>query len=272
MRMKLSLSAFLLCGVLTDMIAQGRDFSSITVTLSGGMEFVITDSLGRRAGYDPMKRQRYDEINESYGVFSIDSENPEVESPEPVKEFMTHTPIDGRYRLTLFGTKSCRYTLSITLSRGIQDGAEFDFDGVADSNTVQQYEFRYSAVPKTRMTANKIVQPVTLRKDLDQCYTLLLLGGKELHKDLTHRLDKFEKYLAHKDSSKAREELEDFKDKIEDVRKQTVKKEQKKERREKEFLTKDTYQILQEDVDALLKQLPQRRKGKGWDHDDRDRP
>ncbi|MBM4162466.1 MAG: hypothetical protein FJ217_15365 [Ignavibacteria bacterium] len=260
---KLELLVLVLACYLAEASLQERDFRSITVAASGGVEFLIQDSLGRRSGYDPRTAKRYDEINQSYGVFSIDSENPSVPAPEPVKEFMTYAPVDGNYTVTVFGTRSSPYRLSMTLSRGIRDGADYDFGGVVDSNIVVQYQFRYTSVPHEPMSAFKVVRLQTLREDLRTCYTLKFVGEKELYNDLTRRLDKLDKYLSDKDSSKARHELEKFQEKIDQVRKETVKTEQKKAKPPKHFISKDAYDILTEDVTLLLKQLPIDKKGKG---------
>lgn len=249
-------------------LGQDNRFHSVTVRVNGAVEFVIKDPLGKRSGFDPKLNQRYDEINESYGVFSIDSEDPNVEPPESVNEFMTQNPVDGKYSLSLYGTKPSEYRLSIVISRALDEGADFIFKGVMDSAATVQYEFEYSSVSGTPFTATKVVSSSTLRQDLDNSFKLNLLGGREFYKELNHRLDKFEKELTKKDSSKARHELEKFWKNIDEVFQKEKKKEKNEEKEDKKFVTDDAYQIFQEDVQALLNQLPLKEKGEKDDEDD----
>jgi len=258
----------------------------IEITGTRSVHFIVKDPLGRRTGRDPRGSSKpwigtaLQEIpNANYSTNAIGDSRTEIQPSEDdiQHEFMYEAgfPEDyGRYLIDAIGIKPGLYSIYVTVSLRIDSVQPFhaEFRGLIDKDSSRQYRLELSSQQGARTSLEKVPSWGAIRIDINVGYEVGLLGDKDLYKDLTHRLDKFEKYLAHKDSSKAREELEDFKDKIEDVRKQTVKKEQKKERREKEFLTKDAYQILQEDVDALLKQLPQRRKGKGWDHDDRDRP
>jgi hypothetical protein len=235
------------------------------------VQILLSDSAGKSVGFDSKSAKVMRELGEcGYGLTGVGDIGVPLgrQTNEQSYELWVKGPPRVTFTLKVFGEYGGQYSLRIR--QGGETATLLTLNRFIFKGTEQAFALSLSA--GTKPILEKKTNPRVLREVLDNCYRMNLLGDKDLYKDLTHRLDKFEKYLAHKDSSKAREELEDFKDKIEDVRKQTVKKEQKKERREKEFLTKDAYQILLEDVDALLKQLPQRRKGKGWDHDDRDRP
>jgi ElaB/YqjD/DUF883 family membrane-anchored ribosome-binding protein len=283
---KSSLLILLTVAVTVQPKAQQKVHMQITAT--DNAHFVLTDPEGRKTGRDPRGASHRAEGIPIDGIpganYSFESVGAIPDSNETVDATYYHVlaysfdspTSDGIYSIDLVGIDLGQFDLYVSVdpARGSsRQRARFVLRHlVIDQDSAIAYRLTYDGTPGSRPKFDKVVFARTIRQDAHACLELKLLGNSELYKDLSHRADKFEKYLAHKDSSKAREELEDFKDKIEDVRKQTVKKEQKKERREKEFLTKDAYQILQEDVDALLKQLPQRRKGKGWDHDDRDRP
>jgi hypothetical protein len=252
--------------------AQTREFHDLSVRATGGAEFVLKDALGRMSGFDPTTNRRYDDINNSYGVFSIDSENPDVQAPEAVNEFDTRDPVDGLYTLTLHGTKLTLYTLSVVITRSINDstgdvdGKEFNFKGVIDSGQVFSYVVRYASTRGAPLESYKIVQASSLRQDLACCYNLTLLGDKEIYKDLENRANKFSDYLIDKDSVKARHELEKLQEKLDQIRGDTVKKEHRKEKPPKHFMTADAYQILEEDVNALIKQMPTEKKDNKGKH------
>jgi hypothetical protein len=228
------------------------------------------DAMGRRSGFDPLANRKYIEINESYGESSVDSEDPNVEPPEPVMEFMTSRPVDGAYELELYGTKLSPFTLSVTVGRSMGDrGKRFVFSGLIDKGNVVNYKFTYSSALNVPLSASKSVGLSTLRQDLDNCYKLKLFGGKELYRDLNQRVGTFERYLSKKDSLKARHELEKFGETLEREYKRTTKGHDGKPKDKKRFVTEDAYRILNEDVDGLLDLLPKERKKNREDRDEK---
>jgi hypothetical protein len=66
-------------------------------------------------------------------------------------------------------------------------------------------------------------------------------------------LDNSNNHFADKDSVKARQELEEFEDALQDVQNQTVK--SRNEKGNENFITQDVYQILSEDVGLLSQQV-----------------
>ena len=168
-------------------------------------------------------------------------------------------PLFGSFSIQVYGQYQGAYSLRIA-----QGGKPFlklalrryIFKG-------RQQDFILSVSTGNVATIEKSVRISSLHQDLRDSYDAELLGPKELFAELSHRLDKLDKYFADKDSSKARHELEKFQEKIDQVRKETVKTELKKQKLPKHFISKDAYEILTEDVSILLKHLPLDKKGKG---------
>jgi len=266
----------MLAAMLVSVIAVGQGQqreNDVEIIVKGPVEFIVKDFAGRMTGFDPRSETYFKEIpGASYGTGGVDTEDPTV--PAIVIQefgFGTGSPSPGKYSVSLIGTGLGVFEGRIVVTRLLSSstGASFVFKGIINRNQVVGYLFVFAPDSANPLTAEKEVPSSILRQDLDNSYKLKLLGEKELHKDLSHRLDKLEKYLSDKDSSKARHELEKFGEKIEDVRDQTIKTEQKKQKPLKHFITADAYQILQEDVNALLKQLPDEKKGKKEKDDDK---
>jgi len=271
-------SLWLIVFIVTVCESFSQDRGFLHVSTGVQVQFIVTDPSGRRTGEDPrgmpnpMQGKAFREIpGASYSVGSV-GDSPEKEY-KPSREDLQFdfqcrfiTPDnDGAYTIQTIGIELGVYSLFVDISP--RRGSNLKpfrkrMKDLTDIGQVTEYKFTYSSTYPTPANLAKVVALQTLRQDLDNSYKLKLLGEKELHKDLSHRLDKLEKYLSDKDSSKARHELEKFGEKIEDVRDQTIKTEQKKQKPLKHFITADAYQILQEDVSALLKQLPDDKKKK----------
>lgn len=242
--------------------------NAISIDINGGVEFVVLDPIGRREGMDPIANQRFREINNSYGEFSVDSEDPDVDAPEPYNEFMADKGIDGLYRLTLFGTKPARYRLFIVV-RSKEKAQGFDMFGLIDSNQVRVLEFTYSNDSTVSFVVKKLITATDLREDLRNCFKLGFLGGRSLFRELVEKVEHIEKRLERKDSSKAFEELEKLAKELKKVRDETEKHEGRK-RKPSRFITKEAYDILNEDVTILMSSLPPRKHDKE-DDDKEDR-
>ncbi|HLA68386.1 MAG TPA: hypothetical protein VJN65_01690 [Bacteroidota bacterium] len=242
--------------------------NEVSVSVNGGIEFVLVDPLGRREGIDPITNQRYREINNSYGEFSVDSEDPDVDPPEPINEFMTHEPSDGLYRLTLYGTKVARYRLFITVFS--QDkGQGIDTYGLIDSNQVRVLEFNYSSDSTMPFVVKKLVTATGLREDLSNCFKLGFLGGRPLYRELSQKVNRIDKRFEKKDSSGAHKELERLAKELKKVWEETERHEKRK-RTPSRFVTTEAYQILNEDITILMSSFSPRKHHKG-DDDKKDR-
>ena len=224
-------------------------FMAMSVLVDGGVEFVITDPQGRRSGFDISTGTRYDEINKSYGVMSIDSEDPDIDPPESSMEFATQSPLNGEYLLLLQGTKLAKYELCVDLIQDLGKSVRFEYSGVIDSSGLQVFFLNYSSVIGDFIGAEREIEGKSLRTDLDNCYKLNLLGKKPLYIDLDHRVSKYEKYIEKEESAKARHELEKLDKKLDEVYKRTSK---GKSADPNHFIKEDAYRILKEDVKRLM--------------------
>jgi len=234
----------------------------VQMDFSGPVEYVVTDSQGKRSGLNPITHMDYDEI--PYSGYGDGSQ-------EGSREFgfntaLKDTSFSTTYTIQIFGT-----------GKGIFDGgggarqtwsgkgASFRTRGVIDSNQNVTYKFSYSTDSTITPTFWKVVTPQIIRQDFENCFKLKLLGKEEFYKDLIHQLDDIVKDVAHKDSVEARKDLEKFSDEFEDVFNETFKDNPKKnaivmaefEKTHKKFVGLDAYKILSEDVSLLLQQLPE---------------
>ena len=260
--MKHSIFVFFLLVPLT--VDRASAQNGISIRVGGSVEYVVTDPQQRREGVDPIANQLYREINSSYGEFSVDSEDPDVDPPEPVNEFMTHDPVDGFYRLTLFGTKLARYRFSIVVDAQNKGKSSVTF-GTIDINQVRFMEFDYSSDSSKPFVLKKLITGTNLREDLNNCQKLGFLGGRSLFKELLEKAEHIENRLERSDSSKAYEEVEKFAKKLKKVRDETEKLEGKKPKSNR-FITREAFDILSEDVAILMSSLSPRKHHKKDDN------
>ncbi len=238
----------------------------------GNVRMLIIDGAGRKLGYDPNTKTYFEQIpRSSIGAAGIDivtdegGESDESQS-NPV-EAMIFDVVEGRYQIIVSGKSLSFFSLQFRTEYN-NKGKTFETGGIIDSAQTVSFNFTFTTTSGLVFEVERVISSSTLRQDLAASFKLNLLGDKEFYKDLSKRLEKFERELADKDSSKARHELEKFGKKLEEVRKETIKNEEKKEKEEKKFITADAYQILQEDVNTLLKQLPAKKKGEKDEEDD----
>lgn len=238
---------FILCMLLlySCMSAQNQEMT-VELGVKGEIQFILTDPMGRREGIDPRSGARYREINNSYGVYSVDSEDPDFPAPPPIIEFISYSPIPGEYGLTLYGVGRSRYEIDgFLMVRPLR--LTFSTRGVIDSLQSAEYRFHLDTTGR-KPWFKKIVGVHSLRQDLDNCYKLELLGARPLYIDFSHRVAKYEE-AAGKGASRAKHELEKFKKKLDEVYEKT-----KRATKEKNhFVTDLAYRILKEDIEVLLK-------------------
>jgi hypothetical protein len=234
-----------------NLVCQGRrENPRITVRVDSRIEFVITDPQGKRSGFNPIENTKFVEINDSYGVMSIDSEDPDIEAPPAVAEFDDDAPTKGTYSLTLFGTRIAAYRMSITMSRTLDDGDVLVIRGVIDSGQTQTYSFDYTPEVGKEYKVSKVIVSNSLRQDLEGYFKLNLLGGHLLFRDLSRRVSKYEEYEEKSNTTKAVHELVKLAKKLDEVYKKTIK---GKSSHPNHFITEDAYRILKEDVVELMK-------------------
>ena len=270
-----------LCIVPEGVNAQDSYLLSISITPQA--HFVVTDPDGRKTGRDPRGAEKpwqgrpIREIpGASYATFSVgDAPTDYQADPRDLQFEFTYrvkTPDGvGDYGIEVIGFKIGEYRLYVDVDpkpNSNLKARKFARAGVIGENQTVSYVLRSVGSLKETGTLAKVASVITLQQDLSNCYKLELLGQRELYSDLSHRVDKFEKYLSHKDSLEARHELLKLKEKIDDVYKKSDKRVDKKKPMRREFISEDAYKILNEDISALLEQLPEHTKGKGWEKRD----
>ena len=242
-----------------DVFSQMRAY--VLVDFEGPVEYTVTDSQGKRSGYDPITNTDYNEIPYAgYGLAS-DGETREFGFHSILKDTLFSTT----YTIQAFGTGSAVF-VGDALARQTWSGkgGQFHTEGVIDKNQTLEYKFSYSTDSTIVPTFTKVVTLQIIRQDFENCFKLKLFGKEEFYKDLVHQLDDIVKDVAHKDSVEARKDLEKFSDEFEDVFNETFKDNPKKnaivmaefEKTHKKFVGLDAYKILSEDVSLLLQQLP----------------
>ncbi len=232
----------------------------IQMDFEGPVELVVTDSQGKRCGYNPFTGTIYNEI--SYAGYGYGSDG-------SAKEFAFNTALKDTsfsttYTIQLFGTRKGAFTGDGGAEQTWSGkGLNFNVLGVIDSNQTVTYKLTYTTDSTITPTMTKVVTPHIIIQDFNDCFKLRLLGDREFYRELRNQLDNFNRHIEHRDSVEARRELESFWNRIQYVYSDTVDNdnanhhaETRFEHRLRGFVTQEAYQILNEDVNLMLAQLP----------------
>lgn len=219
------------------------------------LQFVVTDTQGRRSGYDPITRQEYDEIPYAgYGFSGVGSLTPNKPSIS-VREFgfitsLQDTLFSTSYVVQLFGNAKGMFIGDISMRQTWSGkGADFHVVGVIDSDQTVSYLFRYGTDSTVTPTMTKLVTPHTIRQDLDNSFKLNLLGEADFYNNLANILTSFEEYLAQSDTVSARQELILFQQAIDNENKDTT-------NTTIAFVNADAWNILHGDAQSLIDLFP----------------
>lgn len=233
--------------ILIAQVLRGQESLILEIHASGNIDFVLVDPSGRREGINPITRERFRGINNSYGIFSLDSEDPDIDAPPSVIEFINSRSMVGAYSVNIFGHRPTTFSFNILVVWKERRNASFVIEGAIDSLQGLEYVLNIQSSPETS-AIQKIVSAATLRQDLDNCYKLNLLVGEPLYTDLRHRVDKYESFLSKSDTVNAKRELEKLEKKLEEVWEKS-----KGPSRDPNHILKDVaYRILTGDVRTLL--------------------
>ena len=252
-----------------------QNHAYVQMDFGGPVEYVVTDSQGKRSGLNPTTDTDYDEI--PYAGYGDGSSG---ESREfGFNTALEDTSFSTTYTIQLFGTGNGVFKGSVGGRQTLSGkGASFSVLGVIGLNQTLTYVFNYSTDSTVTPTFTKVVTPQIIKQDFENCYRLGLLGKERLYRDFAHQLNEIVKDVARKDSLEARKDLERFGDKLEDVFKETFRDNPQKnavilgefEKTHKKFLDLDAYKILSEDISLILKELPEKHR-RGDDHLRRDK-
>ncbi|MBM4170060.1 MAG: hypothetical protein FJ215_13025 [Ignavibacteria bacterium] len=236
---------------------------TVTISANGYLKMLVVDPIGRKIGYEPSSGKYYSDIpGVSIGAASIglvSEEGPEDDPYEKDPIDVVFESIPGRHAITLYGTKLTSYDVNvIARHKGGGPTTNVASGGFIDSGMVFNFFFLYDPSSRAETALSKNVTVQDLRQQISAVHRLNLLGDKKLFDDWNKELDKIERDLSRKDSAKARQELDKFGKEVDKLRKETIKHEEKKVPKPSKFITQDAYQVIREDIDILLNQLPKK--------------
>ncbi|MFH1565786.1 MAG: C39 family peptidase [bacterium] len=120
------------------------DARSLVISAHSPVEFVVTDSLGRKSGYDPVIGVVWDQIpNAVYYTRELGPNGPGVSLHS--KELDISSPLDGEYTITVIGTGNGNYKLDVYSSNWQGNVERQVFSGVASSGSRAVVGVEYSS-------------------------------------------------------------------------------------------------------------------------------
>ena len=247
--------------LIAPMTIEAQEFN---IWVPDNVQVVIVDSLGRCVGYDPATRQvrkEYPDCGYSLeGVGDSDVE-PGQQTNDQEYNLWIDEHLVGVYTVRILGVSGSRYSLRIT--QGIKRRLIIQRESYIRPGT--QQDFRLDITRENRGSLQRSPHPKSLSEDLQAVFEAGALGDKRFYDQLKKDATQYERQLSKGDSLKARKELEQFEQKIDQEYRRDSRNESTGRGNEKRFIKKDAYQLLKEDVTTLLEQLPEHRKGKGWE-------
>ena len=126
--------------------------TSFSIRTYSDIELLLTDSLGRKVGYDPSVDSVIMEIpNSSYYTESIGPDSTDLDSttisdtlPNPeVKVIYVDVPSQGNYTLSVIGKNSGDYSMTFMLFPSVEGPVVSTKTGSIDSGAVSNIPFRY---------------------------------------------------------------------------------------------------------------------------------
>jgi len=243
------------------------------ITTTNEVHFVVIDPYSRRTGRDPRGSKELwvgtsvREIPKANYSFESVGDSPIDDSPhrnDVMHRFtyrFTSPGNDGAYMIDLFGIETGMYRFYLHVEPDDVDKIqrfETEERGLVVKGGLIRYRFEYHGQHGKTVRLSKNIQLTNIREDIAAAHQLSFLGDKKLFDDWNKELDKFERDLGKKDSAKARQELEKFGKEVDKLREETIKHEDKKVPKPSKFITQDAYQVIREDIDILLNQLPKK--------------
>lgn len=213
----------------------------VQMDFEGPIQYVVTDSQGKRSGCNPMTNTDYDEI--PYAGYGDMGEGGRSAWEFGFRTALEDTLFSTTYTIRFFGTGNGVFRGG---GGGQQTwsgkGASFRVLGVIDSNQTVTYVFNYSTDSTITPTFWKVVTPQIIRQDLDNCHKLPMIKDAQLYSNLGNILTVFQQDLAKADSVSARQEIILFQ--------QTLRSDSAT------LIHTYAWNILQEDAKAFLATLP----------------
>jgi hypothetical protein len=227
------------------------DSSQLNVALGTDGEVLVTSPTGARTGYDPVNKTIVEEIPSSaHYVDSISDDEQPISDGLPDHVVNILNPVQGTYTILISGLSLGVYTLAVDIFS--PDGTlELDnkISGIASSSSTSEFTVVVAhGVPTTVLRKATFASTVT---EINNSLQLGLIDGSRLSE---HLVDIIERAAKEDETERAREILRKFKDEVRD--------------RTPRGIDKVAAQILLDDADSLLSQIPKR--GHGDDDSSRD--
>ncbi len=219
----------------------------VGMNIGGPVQYVVTDSLGRITGMDPRTGQEYDEIpNTAYGLGCCGSVDP-GDTLDETSEFTFLDAVSSptfreKYTVEVIGTGLGMYTGVVILSQTKFPGYGFEVKGVINSLQTIFYKITYSTDSTQIPTLRKVVDTITFRQDLNNCYHLNLVRSP-VYENLATEIRKVDSLLALGDTLGTIRELLQFENLLDQAWGDTTK------------IMPDGYKILKEDASMLITAL-----------------
>lgn len=121
------------------------DLSKISISAHSPVELLVTDSLGRRTGYDPINDVYWNEIPGAvyYNETLATNETGGGQLPES-KILLINSPIEGNYQIQVIGTGTGDYTISSVASNWLGSTNQSSFTGSIEQNLINEETISYS--------------------------------------------------------------------------------------------------------------------------------
>ena len=153
--------------VLSTGLFSQRHFRHLDISLKGDAEFILSDSLGRKTGHDPLSKTDFFEIpGATFASEGVDSESPEYEGIAST-ELTFNNPFSGTYVLKVIGATSGTYDLIISLTRSVKinkqeynSGRSFRFQENTVRGSVFEYQIYYDSDTTKEVSSTPIFSPL----------------------------------------------------------------------------------------------------------------
>ncbi|PIT97339.1 hypothetical protein COT77_01985, partial [Candidatus Berkelbacteria bacterium CG10_big_fil_rev_8_21_14_0_10_41_12] len=133
--------------------------SAIALALGSPAELLVTDSLGRKLGKDPITGIEYNEIPDAW-YFEDGFDDPTGETPpsqERNKLIQILEPVDGEYNIQVIGTGTGSYTMNLSVYDETGESKDIAKEGETTTDNIQEFTLGYSAETVEEVEFHKIV-------------------------------------------------------------------------------------------------------------------
>lgn len=215
--------------------------------------YVVTDPLGRRTGFDPTSNQSFNEIPNSTYIESGFG-GPEEPQPDNFMELHIRDGVDGVYKIKVIGNSLGNLLVSISYPQPPNGPRLPVIQHITDINKVDYYELNYSytaAIAGNALPLIHIAYPSTLIDDILLLAKLAEIGNQEYVNELIEKVHEIEKERTkpqEKDEhlTPAQKAIKDYKELLKEIT-------EKYQRPEgDEFVKQEAYTVLKEDLEYII--------------------